>query len=211
MDVLQNLRSAGNGSVSIEGGLVNHGIIQNDHYGFHVSLSGDLSCNGVIRVPMVELDETTVHHLTMGPEGDLDTSVLLPEFVPGTIVVDSPVRISGGIGLGIGGMMILSPDVSVHLADSGSLSGGTVLAGGNPILMDGTGVLSSITSTTPSSRAPSRSPPTVRSPAASSSKAAPELALHLPCNQRGRSTPQHGTHPEWPHASHDPRARRRRE
>ena len=145
MDVLQNLRSAGNGSVSIEGGLVNHGIIQNDHYGFHVSLSGDLSCNGVIRCPMVELDESTVHHLTMGPEGDLDTSVHLPEFVPGTIVVDSPVRISGGITLGIGGTMSLSPGASVHLADSGSLSGGTVLAGGNPILMDGMGVLTSIT------------------------------------------------------------------
>ena len=32
MDVLQNLRSSGNGSVTIEGGLTNHGIIQNDHY-----------------------------------------------------------------------------------------------------------------------------------------------------------------------------------
>jgi len=144
MDILQNLRSAGNGSVSIEGGLVNHGIIQNDHYGFHVSLSGDLSCNGVIRCPTLELDETTVH-LTMGPEGDLDTAVLLPEFVPGTIVVDSPVRISGGISLGIGGTMVLSPGASVHLADNGSLSGGTVLAGGNTILMDGLGRLTSIT------------------------------------------------------------------
>jgi hypothetical protein len=145
MDVLQNLRSAGNGSITVEGDLVNHGLIQNDHYGFHVALSGDLSCDGVIRCPTLELDETTVHHLSMGPEGDLDTAVLLPEFVPGTIVVDSPARISGSMALGIGGTLILSPGASVHLADSGSLSGGTVLAGGNTILMEGTGRLTSIT------------------------------------------------------------------
>jgi hypothetical protein len=145
MDILQNLRSAGSASITIEGGLVNHGVIQNDHYGFNVNLSGDLSCDGVIRCPMLALDETTVHHLTMGPEGDLETMVLLPEFVPGTIVVDSDVRISGAVALGIEGAMILSPGASVHLADRGSLSGGTVLAGGNTILMDGMGALTSIT------------------------------------------------------------------
>ena len=138
MDVLQNLRSSGNGSVTIEGGLVNHGLIQNDHYGFHVDLAGDLSCDGVIRCPMLALDED-LHHLTMGPQGDLQVAVVLPEFVPGTLVVDSPVRISDGLSLGMDGTMILSPGASVHLADRGALSGGTVFAAGNPILIDGLG------------------------------------------------------------------------
>jgi hypothetical protein len=144
MDVLQNLRSSGNGAIAIEGGLVNHGVIQNDHYGFHVSLAGDLSCDGIIRCPMVELDED-VHHLTMGPQGDLQATVLLPEFVPGTLIVDSPVRISDGLSLGIAGTMILSPGASVHLADHGALNGGTVLADGNTILVDGTGGLTGTT------------------------------------------------------------------
>jgi hypothetical protein len=145
MDILQNSRSSAGTSISIDGGLVNHGVIQNDHYGFHVNLSGDLSCDGVIRCPAVELTETSVIHLTMGPEGDLQTTVMLPEFVPTTIVVESDVRISGSMALGFGGTMVLSPGASVHLIDHGSLSGGTVLAGGNPILMDGMGFLSSIT------------------------------------------------------------------
>jgi hypothetical protein len=145
MDVLQNLRSSAGTSITIEGGLVNHGLIQNDHYGFDVRLSGDLSCDGLIRCPMLELDETTTHHLTMGPEGDLQATVILPEFVPGTLVVDSDVRFSNGVALGMDGTMILSPGASVHLADRGSLSGGTVLAAGNAIRMDGTGTLSSIT------------------------------------------------------------------
>ena len=143
MDILQNL-SAGAG-ISIEGGLVNHGLIRNVNYGFHVILSGDLSCDGVIDCPTLELDEGTIHHFTMGPQGNLDTPTMLPEFVPGTIVVESDFRISEGVSLGIDGTMILNPGVSVHLAGRGSLSGGTVLAGGNTILMDGMGSLTSIT------------------------------------------------------------------
>jgi hypothetical protein len=143
MDVLQNF-SAGAG-ITIEGGLVNHGLIRNINYGFNVRLSGDLSCNGVIDCPTLELDEATIHHFTMGPQGNIDTPTMLPEFVPGTIVVESDVRFSDGVFLGIDGTMILNPGVSVHLANRGSLSGGTVLAGGNTILMDGMGSLSGIT------------------------------------------------------------------
>ena len=143
MDILQN-HGAGAG-ITIEGGLVNHGQIRNVNYGFNVRLSGDLSCDGVIDCPTLELDESTIHHFTMGPQGNLDTPTLLPEFVPGTIVVESDFRISEGVFLGIDGTMILNPGVSVHLAGRGSLSGGTVLAGGNTILMDGMGSLSGVT------------------------------------------------------------------
>jgi hypothetical protein len=145
MDVLQNLRSAGNGSIFVQGDLVNHGIIQNDHYGFHVRLSGDLICDGVIRCPTLELDETGIHHITMGPQGNIDTPTMLPEFVPGTIVVESDARFSSGVALGIDGTMILNPGVSVHLAEHGTLMSGTVLANGNPIFMEGMGTLSGIT------------------------------------------------------------------
>jgi hypothetical protein len=144
MDVLQNLRSTGNASTSIAGGLINHGEIRNDHYGFTVNLSGDLVCDGVISCSQLVFDGQSDHHLSMGPAGDLDTFVFLPEFGTGTIVVDTDAQISGALTLGLGGTLILSPGTTLHFADQGSLGTGTVLAGGSAISMDGTGALGSL-------------------------------------------------------------------
>ncbi|MFN0151612.1 MAG: T9SS type A sorting domain-containing protein [bacterium] len=137
---LSNSGSFGNAHIFIEGGLVNFGIIQNDDYGFTMDLAGDLECYGTMRNSFVQLDDTAPHAIRMGPSGDINTTLLLPEFGAGTIVVETDALISDAIALGNGGTMILEPGVTLTLS-GGSITGGTLLAQGNEILMSGTGYL----------------------------------------------------------------------
>ena len=141
MDGLSNSPSFGNSHVTIDGPLINYGVIQNDSYGFTMGLTGDLECYGEIRNSLIEFQGSTEHHLRMGPEGNVDTDLFLPEFGTGTIIVDTNARISDGVGLGLGGTMVLVPGITLDLT-GGSISGGTLWAQGNDINMSGSGSLS---------------------------------------------------------------------
>ncbi|MGD8396705.1 MAG: hypothetical protein PVF43_14645, partial [Candidatus Eiseniibacteriota bacterium] len=145
MDVLQNLSSSGSAIISVSGGLVNHGEIRNQTYGLTVNLAGDLVCNGVISCSQLLLDGQSIHHLSMGPQGNLDTALFLPEFGNGTIVAETDLQVSGSIGLGEAGTLILEPGASLRFTQHGGMASGTVLADGNVIRMNGLGVLSLIT------------------------------------------------------------------
>lgn len=143
-DTLQNNPSGGSAVISVEGGLTNDGLIRNKTYGLTINLSGNLTNNGAITCSQVALDGVNDHHLSMGPEGDIATTLFLPEFGAGTIIAETPVHVSGGISLGLGGQMILSTGSSLHLTGTGSITGGTLLAAGNDIRMDGTGFLGGV-------------------------------------------------------------------
>lgn len=138
MDVLQNL-SAGSGPIPAEGPLVNKGLITNDGgYGWSIAHSGDLHNEGEISNSGAFLDGQSERHLSAGPEGVFDTFVFLPEFQGGTIVADSDLHFQDGVGLG-GGELVLAPGSDLRFSSWGSASDGTILAGGNTVLMDGYG------------------------------------------------------------------------
>ncbi len=142
MDVLQNGGTGGGGSVTVEGDLVNHGLIRNVQYSFPVRVTGDVENNGTIDCPQLELlGVGAVHRLRMSPDAVLSTPVFLPEFQAATLIAETPVRFGDGLGLGIG-TLILEPDCSLEFTNFGGLGSGTVLAGGNVISISGSGALS---------------------------------------------------------------------
>jgi hypothetical protein len=138
MDTLRNLSGAGGGAIPVSGGLVNKGLITNTNYGWSINLSGNLQNDGVIRNSGVFLDGQSEHHLSGGSEGLFDTFVFLPEFQGGTIVADTDLHFSDGVGLG-GGVMILEAGSTLNFSGWGSMGTGTVYANGNTIHMDGYG------------------------------------------------------------------------
>jgi len=140
LNSLSNSGSFGNAHIFVSGGLVNFGVIQNDDYGFTIDLAGDLECFGTMRNSFVQLDDTAPHVLRMGANGDIGTTLMLPEFGAGTIVVETDAFISDGVALGDGGTMIMQPGVTLNLT-GGSITGGTLLAQGNDVVMNGTGYL----------------------------------------------------------------------
>jgi len=138
MDTLQN-SSGSAGTIPISGGLVNKGLITNHGgYGWSITLSGDLRNDGIINNSGVFLDGQSEHHLSGGSEGLFDTFVFLPEFQGGTIVADTDLHFSDGLGFG-GGEMILAPGSKLSFTGWGSMGSGTVYANGNEIHMDGYG------------------------------------------------------------------------
>jgi hypothetical protein len=144
MDILQPLPAGGGSSILVEGDLVNRGWIRNHTYGLIVRLHGDLACTGRITCSRIEMDDAAPRHISMGPQGDLGTTVLLPEFGSGTLIADTPLQVSGGISVGIAGSLALEPGSSVLLTGWGAISGGTIFANGNAIRMDGNGAVSGI-------------------------------------------------------------------
>lgn len=145
MDTLQNGGSSGGGSITVEGDLVNHGVIRNDQYSFPVRVRGDIENNGQINCPQLELlGAGVVHHLSMSPEGIINAPVFLPEFQEATLIAETPVRLGGGLGLGVG-TLILEEGASLEFVGYGGLGSGTVLAGGNDITVQGAGAISGVT------------------------------------------------------------------
>jgi hypothetical protein len=140
LNSLSNVGSFGNAHISVRGSLINFGMIYNDTYGFTMDLAGDLECYGTMLNSTVEIDDAEPRALRMGPNGNVDTDLILPEFGTGTFVVETDARISEGVSLGEGGTMILEPGVTLTLS-GGSLTGGTLLAQGNDIFMEGSGYI----------------------------------------------------------------------
>ncbi len=140
-DVLQNVRSFGNAQFVIEGHLINNGTIRNDHYGLSVNLKGDLTCNGRIECSILQMDDAQTRTLTMGPDGVIDTILILPEFGNGSLQATTNLRVADGISLGPNGTMTL-PANSTFFLESGSISGGTLFAAGAIINQNGLGSMS---------------------------------------------------------------------
>jgi len=132
--------STGGSHLIIEGTLVNHGLIRNGSYGLTISLFGDLECYGTFTNSYIAMEESVEHRLRMGPEGNLDSNLILPEFGDGSLIVEADSRISDGVSLGQNGSMTLLPGVSLQLT-GGTISGGTLWAGGNDIYAEGVGGL----------------------------------------------------------------------
>jgi hypothetical protein len=139
--VFRNSPSSGNAHVSIDGGLVNQGVIQNDTYGFTIDLSGDLTNDADITCSYVSLDGAADHHLSMGPAGIMGARLFLPEFGTGTIIAETDLHFAEGVALGLGGTMILAPGSTVTLSGNGAISGGSLLANGAALKAIGTGHL----------------------------------------------------------------------
>jgi len=137
---LTNQQSLGSGHVTVDGTLRNLGSIFNSDYGMIVSLNGDLICDGSISNSFVSLDGPNPHHLWMGPAGNIEAPLFLPEFGTGSLVVETDARISDGVALGLQGTMTLMPGANLQLT-GGTISGGTLLTQGNYVEMDGTGSL----------------------------------------------------------------------
>jgi len=141
MDVLQNARSAGNGHALIAGGLVNRGEIRNDQYGFTTAPYGDLHNEGTISNSYVAFEGGDVtHFVSMTPDASINTILLMPEFIPSTLVATTPLQFYGGsIGLGAG-TVILEPGCDLTFVSHGGLGSsfgeGAVYANGNSISLD---------------------------------------------------------------------------
>ncbi len=145
MDRLQNGGIGGGGGVTVEGDLINYGLIRHDNYGFMLRVHGDVQNFGSITNPTLELMGVgAVHHMSMGPEAIIDTNIFLPEFQAATIVADTPLRLASGLGLGVG-TLILEPGSSLQFTDFGGLGSGIVEANGNEISITGSGSLSTTT------------------------------------------------------------------
>jgi len=144
MDGLLPAGFTGGGQVVIAGGLVNEGVIANTTYGLGINLSGNLENNGLISNSSVQLDGASVHHLSMGPSGLYDVSIFLPEFQGGEVVADTPLTLRDGLSLA-GGTLTLVPGADLTFVGWGSLTSGTVYAGGNTLDMHGYGYLSDLT------------------------------------------------------------------
>ncbi len=140
LDSLSNVGSFGPGHAQIIGDLINQGTIFNADYGLSLDLSGDLTLDGVIMNSHVTLSGTDPHHLRMGPDGNLDTDVFLPEFGTGTLVVETDARVSEGIALGEGGTLLVEPEKTITLT-GGAITGGTLLTQGSVVHMEGGGFL----------------------------------------------------------------------
>lgn len=144
LESLHNTTHTGGGSVTVEGDLVNHGVIQNDQYSFPVRVTEDIENNGNIDCPQLELLGVGVtHHLSMGPEGIINAPVSLPEFEAATIVAEAPVRFGDGLGLGAGSL-ILQPGCPLEFVGGGGGLSGTVFANGNEISVQGNGWLAGV-------------------------------------------------------------------
>ncbi len=142
---LRNVRNHGGGSVTVEGDLVNHGLIENDQYSFPLRVTGDIENNGIIRCPTLELPGAgAVHHIRMDFDGVIHSPVILPEFQEATIIAETPVRFGDGLGLGAG-TLVLAQGASLELVAHGGLGSGTVLAGGNIIRLQGSGGIGGVT------------------------------------------------------------------
>ncbi len=141
MDLLQNSPSAGGSIVTIDGDLINRGDILRTDYSFVMFLSGDLETDGLIAISQIEMDDAAEHRVRMGPDGQVDANVFLPEFGAGTLITETDVHFSDGVSLGLGGTLVLAPSTTLRLTGSGSISGGALLANGSTIRMDGPGVL----------------------------------------------------------------------
>ncbi len=145
MESLQNGGNSGGGSITVEGDLINHGVIRNDQYSFPVRVRGDIENHGEISCPQLELlGAGVVHHLSMGPYGIINAPVFLPEFQAATLIAETPVRLGGGLGLGVG-TLVLQEGASLEFVGYGGVGSGTVLAGGNAISVQGAGAISGVT------------------------------------------------------------------
>ncbi len=148
VDGMQN--GSGGSHTYIGGGLVNHGLLRNSGgYGFTIELGGDLENNGTIQNSYISLDGIGEQHMRAGPEGLFDAPVFMPEFnEEGTIIADTPLRFSNGIGLGIGSMQ-LEPGSDLiftgHGGIGGSFGGGVLYASGNSIELDEYGAIGGCT------------------------------------------------------------------
>jgi len=141
---LQNGGTGGGGAITIEGDLVNHGVITHDNYSFNVKVHGDVENYGEISSPVFQLEGVGVtHHLTMGPGAIFDTQVFLPEFVESTLIARTPVHFADSLALG-DGTMVLEPGSDLEMSGSASLHAGTILANGNVITWQGVGALGSV-------------------------------------------------------------------
>jgi hypothetical protein len=138
-DMLRNLPGAGGSQLTIVGDLTNEGVILQQVYGFSVSLSGDLTNDGSINCSHIALQGPGPHHLRMGPSATLGTTLVLPEFEVATVVAETDLRLSASLGLGMG-TMTLAPGTTLRLLGTGSIGGGTILAGGAAIEMEGGGL-----------------------------------------------------------------------
>jgi hypothetical protein len=145
MDSLENGGTGGGGSVTVVGDLVNNGIIRNVQYSFPLYVAGDIENNGTISNPTLELTGVGIEHrLSMGPDAVISAPIFLPEFQASTLIADTPLRLAGGLGLGVG-TLVLEPGCSLEFTDWGGIGSGTVLAGGNSISVSGNGSVSGVT------------------------------------------------------------------
>jgi len=143
---LMNTTSTGGGRAVVEGDLINHGVIRNDHYSFFFNVHGDIENYGTLDVPILSLEgDGATHRLTMGPDAVLEAPLYLPEFVASTLIATTPVIFGGGLGLGVG-TLVLEPGVDLHFPVHSGLSSGTIEANGNSITTaTGNSGLSSLT------------------------------------------------------------------
>jgi len=143
---LMNTTSTGGGRAVVEGDLINHGVIRNDHYSFFFSVHGDIENYGTLDVPILSLiGDGATHRLTMGPAAILEAPLYLPEFVASTLILTTPAIFGGGLGLGVG-TLVLEPGVTLHFPVHSGLNSGTIEANGNSITTaTGNSGLSSLT------------------------------------------------------------------
>lgn len=136
------LNSSGGGTVSVDGTLTNHGLIDWQHSSFqNFEVLGDLENYGTIGIPVLILSGAgAVHHLSMSAEAIIESSVFLPESENATLIADTPVQISSSLSLGAG-TLILEPGSSF----SGSVHSGFITGNGHPVRIIGNSFLSNVT------------------------------------------------------------------
>jgi len=138
---VQNYTLTGSSHVHISGPLVNEGEIRNaSSGGLTIALSGDLVDNGIISNSQIAFLNAGEYHLSMDASATMDTDLFLPEIVAETLHVDTPLRSSSDIGVGIG-TVILAPGNDLvmdgHSVLWTSFPGALVEANGNSIRMEG--------------------------------------------------------------------------
>ncbi len=144
-DTLRNQPSTGGGAVIVTGNMINEGIIRATNYSFPISITGDLETHGLVACTQLFFQGVGVEHrLRMGPDGIINAPTFLPEFQAATIIAETPVRFSRGLGLGIG-TLVLEPGASLILSGFAGIGSGTILANGNTITAEGSGGLGTLT------------------------------------------------------------------
>lgn len=115
----------GNAHIDVSGTFVNNGHIHNQNYGLTVNVRGDLVNNGTFSNSYLAFEGSTEHHLSAGPGGVFDASILLPEFEECTVHIDSDVLFQKGFSIG-DGTLILAPDITLSFTHFGAIGGGFI-------------------------------------------------------------------------------------
>ncbi len=133
LTVMDSLKSSsGGGDVTIEGDLLNYGLIRHNvgSLGFHVH--GDIENHGNIDAPILDLVGVNAEHrLSMSEDAIIESFVSLSYLDPATLIIETPIHNGFSLHLGVGDL-VLEPGCSSNFVSIGAFDA-QIFANGNEI------------------------------------------------------------------------------